>query len=278
MQKIFLTLLFVVTLNAQVIGGVAVVVKGDAITTYDIKKEMKTSKTSEKKATNTLIRKVLEKQEIKERKLSVSSGEVYDDIKQTAKRNQMSVDDFYEAVRNANSLSSAQLKEKIKERLLSQKLYSAIAYAGVSQPKEDEIKAYFESHKDAFDHPSAFVVVIYQAKDKNKLTQKTKDPMFYSPDISASNQTLPYDNISPELASLLERTPINNYTAVVPDGKGGYMTFYIKGTESPKEMGFENVQTQIVNMIMAEQREQVLGDYFARLRHNADVKMIREVE
>jgi len=278
MQKILLTLIFVVTINAQVIGGVAVVVKGDAITTYDIKKEMKASKSSEKQATNTLIRKALEKQEIKERKLSVSSGEVYDDIKQTAKRNRMSVDEFYEAVRNANGMNSAQLKEKITQRLLSQKLYSAIAYAGVSQPKEDEIKAYFESHKDSFAHPSAFEVVIYQTKDRAKLLQKVKDPMFYSADISSSVQKFPYDKISPELASLLQRTPVGSYTAVVPDGKGGHMTFYIKAKETPSEMGFENVQTQIINQIMAEQREQVLGDYFARLRQKADIKMIRTVK
>jgi len=278
MQKIFLTIIFVATLSAQIVDGVAVVVKGSAITLYDIKTEMKTSRTDAKVATDTLIRKRLEKLEIKERKISVSSGEVYDDIKKTAARNNLSVGEFYEAVRNANGLSSQELKEKIKEKLLSQKLYSAIAYTGVSEPSEDEIEAYFRSHKDSFAHPSGFKVVIYQSNNKARLQEKVNNPMFYSPDIQTNEQTLPYNRISPELASLLERTPQNSFTAIVPDGKGGHMSFYIKEIESAKETGLESVRNQIINMIMAEQREQVLGDYFARLRHNADIKMIRTVQ
>ncbi|MDA3908406.1 MAG: peptidyl-prolyl cis-trans isomerase, partial [Sulfurimonas sp.] len=91
MYKIFLTIILTVTLSAEIVDGIAVVVKGNAITLYDIKKEMQTSKRDAKSATDALIRKTLELQEIDERKLSISSGEVYDDIKKTAARNQLSV-------------------------------------------------------------------------------------------------------------------------------------------------------------------------------------------
>ncbi|WP_373001550.1 SurA N-terminal domain-containing protein [Sulfurimonas sp.] len=278
MHKIFLTIILTLTLSAEIVDGIAVVVKGSAITLYDIKKEMQTSKIDSKSATDSLIRKALEQQEINERKISVSSGEVYDDIKKTAARNNLSVSEFYEAVRNSSGLTSEELKEKIKEKLLSQKLYSAIAYSGVSEPTDDEIEAYFKTHKNDFAHPSGFKVVIYQSTNKQKLQEKIDNPMFYSPDISSNEQDLPYDRISPELASLLERTPLNTFTAAVPDGKGGYMSFYIKEIASAKETGLESVRSQIMNMIAAEQREQVLGDYFARLRHNADIKMIRNVK
>ena len=276
MYKIFLTIILLTTLSAKIVDGVAVVVKGSAITLYDVKKEMKLSRVDAKSATDILIRKTLEKLEIKERKISVSSGEVYDDIKKTAARNNLSVGKFYEAVREANGLSSAELKEKIKEKLLSQKLYSAIAYSGVSEPNDEEIKAYYESHKNSFAHPSGFKVVIYQTNSKQRLQEKIDNPMFYSPDIQTNEQTLPYDRISPELASLLERTAISSFTAIVPDSKGGYMSFYIKEVETAKETGLNSVRSQIVNIIMAERRENVLGDYFARLRHNADIKMIRQ--
>ncbi|NOR58029.1 MAG: peptidyl-prolyl cis-trans isomerase [Sulfurimonas sp.] len=278
MYKIFLTIILAATLSAEIVDGVAVVVKGSAITLYDIKKEMQTSRADSKTATDTLIRKTLENQEIKERKISVSSGEVYDDIKKTAKRNKLSVGEFYEAVRNSSGLTSEELKEKIKEKLLSQKLYSAIAYSGISEPTEDEIEAYFKAHKNDFAHPSGFKVVIYQSKDKQRLQEKIDNPMFYSPEITSNEQDLPYDRISPELASLLERTALNTFTAAIPDGKGGYMSFYVKEIETAKETGLESVRSQIMNMIAAEQREQVLGDYFARLRHNADIKMIRNVK
>jgi hypothetical protein len=278
MGKIFLTFLLALTLNAKMIDGVAVVVKGNAITLYDIKQEMKLSRVDAKSATDILIRKELEKEEIKAKKITVTTSEVYDDIKKTAARNKLSVSEFYEAVRNSNGLTSQQLKEKVKERLLSKKLYMSIAYRRMKEPNEEEIKAYYEAHKDSFSHPSAFRVIIYQTRNQARLKQKVRNPMFYSPDIQSSEQVLPYDRISPELASLLERTPINRYTPIVPNGKGGYMSFYIKEIESVKDKELLVVKNQIVNMIMAQQRENVLKDYFLRLRQNADIKMIRSVE
>lgn len=278
MYKIFLTLLFIVSLNGKMVDGVAMVVKGNAITLYEIKELMNSSKIDAKEASDILIRNKLEASEITERKIEVSSSEVYDDIKQTAARNNMSVSDFYEAVRESNGLSSTELKEKIKEKLLSQKLYAAIAYSNISEPSDGEIEEYFALHKDKFAHPSAFSVVIYVAKDKERLQEKIVNPMFYSPDIQMNEQQLPYDKISPELASLLERTPLNNFTAIVPDGKGSFMSFYIKGIESAEKAGVDSVRGQILSLIMSDKREQVLSDYFARLRLNADIQTIRMPE
>lgn len=278
MYKLLLIMAFISTLSADIAGGVSVVVKGKAVTLYDIQEEMKISKVGSKKASDILIRKKLEEVETTERKITVNSSEVYDDIKQTASRNNMSVSEFYEAVRNTNGLSSTALKAKVKQKLLSKKLYAAIAYSHVSEPNDEEIQEYFELHKDKFAHPSSFSVIIYQAKDQAKLQDKIKNPMFHSPTVTTSEQILPYDRISPELAKLLEKTPQYSYTAVIPDGKGGYMSFYVKEIESAKEGGVESVRNQIMNMIVADKREQVLSDYFARLRHNAEITSIRDVE
>lgn len=278
MYKLFLSLLLATFLNAQVYDGVAIVVKDKAITLLDIKNEMKLSRVDAKKASDILIRKQLEKVEIDERKISVSSTEVYDDIKKMASRNNMNISDFYDAVRESNGMSSTDLKEKIRQKLLSQKLYSQIAYSSISEPSDAEIEEYYNMHKENYKHPASFTVIIYDSKDRNALQTKVDNPMFYSPQVLTNEQVLPYDKISPELATLLERTAINHFTNVIPNGKGGFMSFYMKEIESAKEGGLESVRNQIINSIMGEQREQVLGDYFARLRHNADINVIREVE
>lgn len=275
MYKIVLIFVFIVSLSAEMLDGVAMVVKGEAITLYEIKELMKSSNIDAEKASDILIRKKLEASEIAQRKIEVSSTEVYDDIKQTAAKNNMSVSDFYEAVRESNGLSSTELKEKIREKLLGQKLYAAIAYSNISEPSDSEIEEYFELNREKFAHPSAFSVVIYAAKEKARLQEKVDNPMFYSPDIQTNEQLLPYDKISPELASLLEKTALNSFTEIVPDGKGGFMSFYIKGLESADENAIDSVRGEIVSLIMAEKREQVLGDYFARLRLGADIQTIR---
>ena len=275
MHKIFLTLVLATLLNAQVYDGVAIVVKDKAITLMDIRKEMENSKVNLEKASDALIRQKLEEIEIDDRKISVDASEVYDDIKKTAARNNLNISEFYEAVRNSNGMSSTELKEKVKQKLLSQKLYSAISYSAISEPSEDDVREYYELHKDDYKHPSEFTVIIYQAKEQSRLQEKIDNPMFYSPDIHTEEQTLPYERISPELASLLERTALNNFTTIVPDGQKGYMSFYLKEIKSAKDYGLESVRNQIINSIMGDKREIVLSSYFARLRQSADIKTLR---
>jgi parvulin-like peptidyl-prolyl isomerase len=278
MKKIYLATLLSLGLNAAVYDGVAIVVKEKPITLYEIEKEMKLSKLGAKETADVLIRQKLEESEMQERNIVVSSTEVYDDIKAMAERNNMSVSDFYDAVREANGLSSTEFKEKIKQKLLSQKLYSAIAYSSLSEPSKAEIADYYALHKAEFSHPVAFDVIIYDSSNKEILQEKVDNPMFYSAQIASNEQNLPFDRISPELASLLEQTPLNGFTPVIPNGKGGFMSFYVKEKKAAKEGDLESAKAQIVNAIMAHKRELALSDYFERLRHNAEINFIRSVE
>ncbi len=278
MIKLILILFIVASLQAKVYDGVAVVVEDKAITLLDIKKEMQTKHINVKKAIDILIRKKLESIEIKKRNISVGSSEVYDDIKKMAQRNNVSVSNLYDAVREANGLTSEQFKVKIKQKLLLQKLYNAVTISSMSEPSQEEIKDYFELHKSDFKHPLSFTVVIYDTKQKELLREKVDNPMFYSPQIASNEQVLPYNRISPELASLLSKTAVGHFTPVIPNGKGGFMSFYIKSVESAKDTGVESMKPQIINTIMIEKREAILSDYFARLRDNADINIIRVQE
>ncbi|MDD5157804.1 peptidylprolyl isomerase [Sulfurimonas sp.] len=276
MYKIFLALILTTLLSAEMIDGIAVIVKGSIITLSDLEKEMTTSDLSAKGATDNLIRKKLEELETQERKISVTSTEVYDDIKNMATKNNMSVDEFYEAVRGSNGLNSTEFKQKIKEKLLSQKLYSSIAYTSVPQPSEQEAKEYFTLHKEEFSHPSFFDVIIYNSKDREILEKKMANPMFLSKSLLETKELLDAKKISPELVRFLSKAQVKSYTQIVPDGKDGFMLFFIKDIKTINEDNFEGVKNQVINLIMEDKREQVLSDYFARLRGNADIKIIRE--
>lgn len=276
MYKIFLSLFFSALLSAELINGVSVVVKGEPITLYDIKEEMRISDVDANIATDILIRKKLEAAEIDERQISVTSAEVYDDIKKIAAANKMSIDEFYEVVRNSNGLNSAEFKEKTKEKILSQKLYSAIAYSSIDIPGDEELKEYFELHKGEFLRPSAFNVSIYSSQNRTALEKKITIPMFHSDEVQIDEQVLEYNKISAQLSRLLENTKINSFTPVVADPNGSFVSFFLKGIEAPSSVNFESVKNEIINLIMTQKREQVLSDYFARLRNSADIKIIRE--
>jgi peptidyl-prolyl cis-trans isomerase SurA len=278
MFKFLMSLAFGVSLNATMVAGVAIVVKDKAITLHDIQKEMQISRVSKEVAINTLIRQKLEESEIKSRKISVTNSEVYEEIKETAKRNNMSISQLYEATLNSNGISSSELKKKMKQKLLAKKLYASIAYSKASKPTESELKEYYELHKDEFSHPESFSTIVYQTFDKQALVNKIQNPMYYAPQIQTKEEELPYNKIAPELARILQSTKVNSFTPVLPDGQGGHLSFYIKAVHGAKEIGFENLKMQIENTMMGKKREQVLGDYFARLKDNAEINVLRTIE
>ncbi|MFA5461339.1 MAG: peptidylprolyl isomerase [Sulfurimonas sp.] len=278
MYKIILALLLGAMLSAEMINGVSVVVKGEAITIRDVKDEMHLSKVNATMATDILIRKKLEAAEIQERKITVTSSEIYDDIKKVAAANNLSIDAFYDVVRESNGLTSEEFKEKTREKLLSQKLYSAIAYSSMSMPDEEEMKEYYELHKDEFSRPKSFKVIIYSSPNEEALRKKITTPMFISDEVKVEERELPYDKISPELAKLLEKTEDKNFTPVVMDQQGGHVSFYLQEAKKSHIGSYEDVKNQLSNTLMGQKREQVLSDYFARLRGNADIQIVREVK
>ncbi len=275
MYKILLLLLMTSLLSAKIYDGVAIVVEDKAITLLDMQKAMTQTHLDAKKVSELLIRKKLEALEIKKRKITVTSDEVYADIKRLAERNHLSVGEFYDAVRNSNGLSSSALQKKIKEKLLHEKLFQAIAMSSLSEPSDDEIAEYFKFHKKELEHPSSFDVTIYTTKSREELETKVHNPMFYSPSVTSHEQVLEYNHISPELASLLSKTKVDTFTPVLPNGQGGFMSFYINSVKMAKDMDLESIKPQIINAIMSKKREEVLTEYFARLRDNADIRIIR---
>ncbi|SFV59979.1 hypothetical protein MNB_SM-7-686 [hydrothermal vent metagenome] len=276
MLKLLLSLLFIITLEAKMVDAIAIIVEDEPITLYDITKEMQLAHLTKKEAIDILIRKKLEELQIKKRGLSVSEDEVYDEIRRLASANHLTISQFYDAVRESNGLSSSQLKEKIKERLLSQKLYQSIAMSKMSEPDQQEIEEYFKLHKEEFVHPSFYDVTIYTAPNKELLVQKLNTPMFYSQEIHQESQRVAYDKLPPALAKILDATKEGAFTQILPDGKGGFMSFYIEKRGSPASANLQQFRPQIINAIMTKKRNEILDDYFAKLKDSADIKILRE--
>jgi len=277
MYKIILFFITALSLEASIVGGIAITVEDKPITTYDIKQEMMLLHANEKKATNILIRKKLEELEIEKRHITISSSEVYDELKRMAARNKMSLSDFYKAVRESNGLTSKQLKQKVKEELLSKKLYSAIAYSEIDEPTDEELKEYYEVHKNKFSHPNAFKVIAYTSASKSQLQKKIQNPMFYSPNIRSKNLELQYSKIAPELANFLSQTKIRTFTPIMPNAQGEYVSFYIVEKIDPQTVEFQKVKNQVFNLVIEEKKEAVLGSFFTRLRQNTHINFIRSI-
>ena len=260
---------------AKTIDGVAIMVKDQAITLYEITAMMEEAKVPQEQAVQILERQKLETIEIKERHLTVSKQEVFTDIQKMAEQNNLSVIELYSAIQSSQGLSEKKLKKKIKEKLLNQKLYNAIAFSHLDQPTDGEIQEYYELHKQEFLKPSSYQVLIYNCVDKNRLQEKIDNPMFYAPDVQSEQRNFEARKMNPRLEELLVKTEVNHFTQVLPSPKGGFMSFYIKEKGVSGAPDIDKVRPQISNAIMGQKRETILKDYFDRQRLNADIKVIR---
>ena len=275
MFKILFSLLLSATLFAELIDGIAVLVKKEPITLYEIEKAMQADNLDRKEALELLIRKKLEEQEIQERGISVSGEEVYDEIKRMAMQNNMSVSELYDAMYKIRGLDMETLKQRVREKLLSQKLYSAIAFSSMSQPSEEDAKEYYELHKELFSYYRYYDVVAYTSRSKRELQTKRDNPMFYSPSIKSESATLESDKINPQLKRLLANLEENSFSPILPTPDGHFVSFFLKSRRDKQTLPYAQVSSQVKNMIMQDKREKVLRDYFARAKLNAEIEVLR---
>ncbi len=275
MKKLLLITLFPLFLQAELVDAIAILVKNDPITLYEIKQAQKEMKVDQAKVVDALIRKKLEEQEAKERGISASSAEIYADMEKMAQQNNMSVMQLYDAMQSARGLSEKQFKAKIKDRILNQKLYNAIAFSQIQEPTSAEEEEYYYLHVDKFTHPQSFKVIIYNSKEKEALETKINNPMFYSVDVTSEEADIQYKTINPRLAEILNETEAGKFSPILPSPDGGHMSFYVKDKLNTSTQALEDVRPQINASIMADKREQILKEYFARLKLNAEIKILR---
>ena len=275
MRSLVLSSLLVTFALGAPVGGVAVLVKNSPITLYEITQEMKQSGMDATKSADALIRKKLEQLEAQEKKITVTPSEVKEEMERMAKQNNLTVEQFLSAMSTARGVNESDLKAKIEESVRGQKLYSSIAFSKMAQPTPAEETEYYQLHLDEFSHPESYDTTTYVASSAEILQAKIDDPMRNVPDIITKDENIPSKNINPQLAQILNKIEVGKFGPILPNGNNNFMTFYMKDKQSLITESLDTVRPQITNMIMGEKRNQVLNDYFTRLRLSADIKILR---
>jgi hypothetical protein len=99
--------------------------------------------------------------------------------------------------------------------------------------------------------------------------------MFYSRDVHSENVRLSYAAIDPALANVLHHSKTGTFTSIIPNPQGGFMSFFVKDKSAVATEDFGAYANEVSSAIMEEKRSQILNDYFARLRLNADIQTLR---
>jgi len=275
LRSLLLSSLLLASLWSAPIGGVAIMVKNSPITLYEVQQEMKQSKTSAQQSADTLIRKKLEQLEASEKKITVTAAEVQEELERMAKQNNLSLEKFLDAMQTARGISQSELKEKVEENIKGQKLYNTIAFSKMAQPTADEEAEYYQLHLDEFSQPERYDVTTYFAASAEALQVKIDDPMRNVESVASKDESIPSKAINPQLSQILNKIEVGKFGPILPNGKNGFMSFYMKDKPNLITENLDSVRPQISNAIMGEKRNQVLNDYFTRLRLSADIKVVR---
>lgn len=275
MRSLTLSVVLSTFLWSAPIGGVSVLVKNTPITLYEVQQEMKQSGTNATQSADTLIRKKLEQLEASEKKITVTSTEINEELARMAAQNNLSQEQFLNAMQTVRGLSEKDLRTKVEETIKGQKLYSAIAFSKMAQPSAEEENEYYQLHLDEFSRPESFAVTTYTSKSKEALAMQISDPMRHVENIQMKEENIPFGKINPQLAQILNKIPEGSFSAILPNGQNGFMSFYMRDKINVVTENIEAVRPQIANAILGEKRNQVLNDYFTRLRLSADIKVLR---
>jgi len=275
MRSLTLSVVLSTFLWSAPIGGVSVLVKNTPITLYEVQQEMKQSGTNATQSADTLIRKKLEQLEASEKKITVTSTEINEELARMAAQNNLSQEQFLNAMQTVRGLSEKDLRVKVEETIKGQKLYSAIAFSKMAQPSAEEENEYYQLHLDEFSRPESFAVTTYTSKSKEALAMQISDPMRHVENIQMKEENIPFGKINPQLAQILNKIPEGSFSAILPNGQNGFMSFYMRDKVNVVTENIETLRPQIANAILGEKRNQVLNDYFTRLRLSADIKVLR---
>ena len=269
MKKILLASLIFLSLNAKIVDKIVAVVNNSPITSYDIKTLQNNLHINKNQALNMLIDKKLIQNEIKKRGISVDDYEINDAMRNIAKRNNMSLFEFENILTQKGELEK--FKKELKENLLKQKLFSQIVNSKL-KITPDEIKKYYETHKDEFSVFKNIQVVKYSSNNPETLKNLSNNPYFNNPNLKMSIKTYSYNDLPLDKLYLFKNTKEGQFTPVINEGLN-YVRYFISKKQGKVYLPFDKVKNIIAQKLATQKRNEILKEYFDRVKNRADIKI-----
>ena len=163
----------------KVINRIIAVVNGEIITSYDLDKEVKNFRFYSEQSSQTykqidprfllqkLIDEILLKEEANRLKINVSDEEVNKRIELIKQRQNLSDEEFKKLLEK-NNMTLDELRDKIRTSIKISRLLNLMVYDKIIITS-DEIKQYYESHKELYNTSKKVRLKIIVTDDKNKL-------------------------------------------------------------------------------------------------------------
>ena len=268
MKKILILIGLIIFLNAEVLNRIVATINDIPITSYEVEKLSKQLNIDKNRALNILLDQKLIDSEIKKRGIVVDEFELENALEAIAKRNGFNLFEFKNILIQRGDYQK--LINQIKNDLLKKKLFDEIIQTKLNLD-DNEIKNYYENHKDEFKVFKKIEVIKYSANNKALLEKVKQNPLSTTKNVKVKNRVYNANELPLNSLFLFKETKEGTFTPIINE-LGHYSIFYIIKKEEYYYLPFEKVKNLIANKLLNEKREKVLKEYFSKLKNKAYIK------
>ena len=268
-----LLLIGVITLitfaHAKIIDAIAVVVEGEPITTAEIRAIQTQMSVSKKEATDLLIQDRLQKSAMKD--IAIDEAVIDEKISGIAAQNNLTVPKMQKILKEQGT-SWSKYRNSVRDAMKKEKFFQDNVINTIAEPTEDELKLYYNNHKEAFVAPENVSLIEYSASSEQKMKDflQTKNTKY----VKSKSITKSIQSLNPGLVGTILSTQDGSYTRPLNAGDK-YISYKVLSKNGQITMPYEAAQGAVAARWKQTQQTKALKDYFEKLKTNADVQYIR---
>ena len=276
MKRFIVLLFFIVKVNAQIIDAIAIDVDGEPITTLEIEAVQAKLNMSKKASIEALIKDRLEKGAIERTNITISPEEIDAKIEQIAQVRRLTQEQMREALAK-RGLSWESYRKQLEIEMKKEKFFAQNIASNIQRPTDDDLRLYYETHKDKFssDAPTSQISLIaYSSNSSRKLQEAMQNPMRVIDGVKQQSILASSSDMNPKLFSIINSTPEGTFTKPINTGRG-FVAYFVKSKSNQGIGGFEVVKNRVAMAWLAEERAKAVKNFVDKLKNSADIRIIR---
>lgn len=261
-------------LYAEIIDGVALKVNENIITLYEVQKLQNELGISKEESINRIIFEKLKENEIKRLGIKITDKQVDEEIDNIIINNKITKEILINSLKS-QGIEFDDYKKELKNHIINRDLTQKILQSNSSLANEEDLRQYYETHKDEFMFPSRIKVTSYTSNSDVELQKVLSNPLVLNPNVEVKNEEIDIKNLPPQIVNIFLETPEKKFTPVLNSG-ATLIVFFIQEKLDKELVAFDDIKTNVMQKYSQTKENEILNEYFNKIKANSTIEIIRE--